>query len=116
MLITGKQTADIIGCSTEHVLSLTKRGLLTPVNQRSEGAQKFFRLYDLKAVQDFRKAYVPSATRGPYRKTLAKMNGHDSDPMLPLAPAPPGGQGPLAILRRLDALEAKLDQLIALWS
>jgi hypothetical protein len=102
MNLTIPQTQARLGVSKNRVYRLIAEGRLVPAAERKPGAQKWFRRFDLKAVDQLRREMK-------------------EDPRLPLArptpapsPAPPAPamQG---LSTRLASIERKLDTLLRLW-
>jgi len=112
MLLTSKQVAEKLGVSRNYVTSLAREGKLQAVrgtHPTPSGRSNYG--YDDKVVAEFRKTFVPPAPRVPKQKAVINGNGHAPlDVPLPFNVAPTG-----LIWQRLDAIEAKLDTLLAAW-
>lgn len=102
MNLTIPQTQARLGVSNNRVYKLIAEGRLVPVTERKPGAQKWFRRFDLKAVDQLRREMK-------------------EDPRLPLArPTPaPRAAAPVPAMQglstRLASIERKLDTLLRLW-
>lgn len=102
MKLTSKQVAEKLGVTKTTVATLARTGKLLPVNKPENGKRVEY-LFDSKTVMEFRKVYVP-IRRG---KANSKANGH----------APVSAPGLLTLMvKRLAAMDDKLDQLIGMWS
>lgn len=94
MLITTKQAAEKLHIDLSTVRTLIRKGQLKDYGKRKEGATKHYALLDHKEVSEFAKVYKS-------RKT--------SEGTSVAHPA-------TGLLTRLDRIEEKLDQLLAIWA
>jgi len=102
MKLTTTQVAEKLGVTKTTVATLARTGKLAPVNKPENGKRVEYQ-FDSKAVMEFRKVYVP-IRRG---KTNSKANGA----------VPASAPGLLTLMvKRMAAMDAKLDQLIGMWS
>lgn len=123
MIITLNQVAERLGVSSSVVNRLIREGSLVPVNERKEGAKKFFAKFDLKAVADYQKEVREqrrAATLDFTGLPAAGNNGHASaGPDVTTAGHTPAS----GIVMRLNVIERsivqigqKLDALMKVWS
>ena len=100
MKLTTQQVAEKLGVSTVTVATLAREGKLPTANKQEPGKRVAHR-FDSKVVAEFKKTYVAHARRN------GKANGHAT------ATAP----GLLTLMvKRLAAMDDKLDRLIGMWS
>lgn len=119
MQLNTAQVAEKLGISRSRVLSMTKRGELVPSNTPKDNAKKFFPRFDSKYISEYLKQHgKPNGRRRRVSDTpLPFENGMPSEAPQRVT------QGPSGIVTRLEAVEHKLDlvlaavqQLHALWS
>ena len=102
MKLTTPQVAEKLGVSKTTVATLARTGTLPALNKSANGKRVEY-LFDSKVVQEFRKTYAPR------RVGKHKTNGH--------APVPASAPGLLTLMvKRLAAMDEKLDRLIGMWS
>lgn len=100
MKLNLQQTAERLGISELAVRRLETEGKLTNLRPPRQGAKKIFRLFDSKEVSSLK-------------------NGHAEKippPVKPASTRTPKASPVTGILSRLESIEKKVDQLLALWS
>ncbi len=122
LLLTSKQVAAHLGISSQAVLNLGRKGLLTDVSFGGQRIGRHNHAYDRQAVLLFKKTYQKKA-RAHTNRALATASNGDG----PMVTAGTVGTGILTRLGHLERrtagletvqarIDTKLDQLIRLWT
>ena len=134
LLLTSEQVATKLGVSRGVVIRLVRTGQLAPVNKPAEGKKRVEFRFDSKAINEFKKSYVPRG-HGGARARSGRPAMSLIDGIKPLVEGPglirqqlAGIQDVLTnidtrlaemeqqINTRLTQLEAQLAALHAMWS
>lgn len=104
ILLNAKQTAEKLGVSGVTLRKFVEGGRIMDRAERKEGASKHFGKFDLTDVRRL----------GAELAAERKERGLSPRPKLPATAAPTAPTGVGGIFTRLDSIDGKLDQLIAL--
>jgi hypothetical protein len=122
LFLTSKQVAAHLGISSQTVLNLNKKGLLTDVSFGGQFVGRHTHAYDRQAVLLFKKTYRKQDSTNTNRALAGASNGDG-----PTVTASTVGTGILTRLGHLERrtagletvqarIDTKLDQLIRLWT
>lgn len=106
MKLSVMQAAERVNISKHTIKTLIKKGILTDLKPRVEGAQKHYSLVDSKQLMEVVKEHGLNGVR---RVKVEKQQATMPTPV-------PSGPGALQRLEeQLTRVEAKVDQLLAMW-
>ncbi len=99
MRLSTTQGAEKLGVTEHTVRQYRDQGKLTDVAIRKDGAKKHYSYFDSKQINEFAKTFNPR------RRVIPHSTGNGLPVIKPSA----------GILSRLEAIENKLDRLLAVW-
>lgn len=111
MKLNAQQAADILGVSRDRVKTFVGKGFLKDLREKKEGAKKHYIQLDAKEVREFKKSEEFQKVRN-----IRYLNGHGSHPAIKVESLKVESTPKAGIFTLLEEMNAKIDQLLKIWS